>query len=557
MKTSLGPGEGFAFNGSTDWLVMSNDNATNAAGLPKRDFTVSAWISLKDTKGTSSIIGCFQDGAGAQGGWTLGYAEESFRFGLSGNATSSAKLTYIKSASKIQPDHWYHVVGTYDGRSMKLFVNGDAQGESKDQSGDIAYPAHAPFLAACAKDGDKAMAMNGNILEIKVLGRTLTPQQIVDEYTPGVRLSSFKPEMEATQRFVVKPYLQFVTLDGATIMWETSRPGKSIVEYGEQLPYTNRTSESSEGTLHEIRITGLKPETPYFYRVHTVEATGTEIVGEDLSFATAVLPGTPFAVAIIGDTQKNKPVIEKLQTFAFSLRPNMEIHLGDVVDKGADRGEWIEELLPASYPLISRVCLYPSIGNHEENHSNYYRYFSLPAPECWYTYTYGDAQFFVLDTNKDVSPGSEQYKWLEAELSKSKAIWKFAYHHHPVYSSDEDDYGDTYKGKSIYGDPRHRVLAALYEKYHVDIDFNGHIHSYERTWPIFEGKVDEDKGVRYVTCGGGGGGLESAGPNRSWFTQRVYRGHHMCIMTIHDKTLQFQAFDLEGRLFDQMDLHKK
>jgi hypothetical protein len=125
-----------------------------------------------------------------------------------------------------------------------------------------------------------------------------------------------------------------------------------------------------------------------------------------------------------------------------------------------------------------------------------------------------------------------------------------------VYSSDENDYGDTYKGPSANGDMKVRPLAELYEKYGLDINFNGHIHVYERTWPIRDGKIDLQQGVRYMVMGGGGGGLESASPTRPWFTQRVYRGHHIGQIMISGKTLQFQAFDLEGRLFDTMDITK-
>lgn len=558
VKNTIGPGEGYRFNGLSDWLVIADDIAKSPRGLPKREFTVAAWVCMHKTTEYGSIIGVTQDNGAQESGWTLGYSHDGFYFALAtkGADDGDGTLTYLKSTKGVNENRWSHVVGTYDGRSMKLYVNGELHAQSTEQSGEILYPASAPYTIGCYKDRDEEHAMNATLLEVKVLGRALAPVQVTEEFVPGVRLTSFQPTEEATQRFVVKPYLQFATQTTMTFVWETSKAGTGVIEFGQRLPYEMKSVPGPSGTLHEITLTDLKPQTPYFYRAVTTSDDGTIVASDDLTFQTAVLEDAPYAFTVIGDTQKNKPVIEKLNTFAFSLRPNFQIHLGDVVDKGPDRSEWIDELLPASWPLMSRVCMYPSIGNHEENHSNYYKYFALPDQEYRYTYRYGNAQLFSIDTNKPVTPGSEQYQWLERELAKSTATWKFAYHHHPVYSSDENDYGNTYKEASAFGDMKVRPLAALYEKYKVDINFNGHIHSYERSWPIKDGKIDEQNGVMYITSGGGGGGLESAGPSRSWFARRVYRGHHLCYVMIYNKTLTLQTFDLEGRLIDQMEIKK-
>jgi predicted phosphodiesterase len=241
-------------------------------------------------------------------------------------------------------------------------------------------------------------------------------------------------------------------------------------------------------------------------------------------------------------------------------RPHFVVHCGDVVDDGPARWQWVYDLFRPSAELFGRVPVFPCIGNHEKNHANYYRYFSLPNPEYYYSFRYGDAEFFALDTNKDrtagLLPGGEQYRWLDAALARSDATWKFCFHHHPVYSSDADDYGDTAKERTAGGDLRVRLLQQLYEKHRVDVVFNGHIHAYERTWPVREGRVDRDKGVVHVTTGGGGGRLEGFGPTPLFFQNQLRSDFHFCQLSVHRGRLEFRAFDHEGRLFDHFELRK-
>jgi hypothetical protein len=356
--------------------------------------------------------------------------------------------------------------------------------------------------------------------------------------------------------FVIKPYLQFPTLESIVILWETTEPGTSVVEYGLNAKLKDKMALEAQTSMHEVPLKNLKPNTRYFYKVTTTDAKGRTLSSELLTFCTAVDAYSAYSFGVIGDTQKNPKVTGLVAKLIWERRPNFVIHVGDVVDNGPDKKEWVHELFGPSAPLLSRVAVFPTIGNHERNHAHFYKYFSLPKPEYYYRYRYGNADFFVVDSNKSLKPGTEQYEWLDRELGRSDAKWKFAYHHHPAYSSDDDDYGNTWRGDSTFGDMNVRNLVALYEKHNVDVVFNGHIHVYERTWPIRAGKVDCKKGVVYVTSGGGGGSLENFAPNRAWFQAEVRVDYHFCHVTIHGGRLNFKAFDKDGRLFDFFDIEK-
>ena len=76
-------------------------------------------------------------------------------------------------------------------------------------------------------------------------------------------------------------------------------------------------------------------------------------------------------------------------------------------------------------------------------------------------------------------------------------------------------------------------LYPLYEKYGVDLVWNGHVHSYERTWRILGGKAVESGGPFIRSCTGGGGGLETPAPTRPFFQNNVRRGHHYVMVHIN------------------------
>lgn len=365
--------------------------------------------------------------------------------------------------------------------------------------------------------------------------------------------------------FLVKPYLQFGSQTGMFVLWETKNAATTKVEFGEARPLVKSALLDQEVTLsgfrqmHEVALTNLKPETNYFWRIKSVTEKGDTIQSEIYSFKTNVKDKSAYMFGLVGDTQRNNrtpwawgKIAEKL----WADRPNFVVHAGDVVEKGRRKSDWLQDFFPNGHILMSRVPVYTVLGNHEEDSPLYYQYMVAPPPEYYYTFKYGNTQFFMIDSNRDLKEGSEQYNWLEWELAKSSATWKIAIHHHPPYSSDSDDHGNTAFSLSTLGVANVRNLIPLYERYKLDFCLFGHTHLYERSWPILEDRINIKNGVTYINSGGAGGGLEAFAPTRSWFTSELENTHHYCTFSIFENQLIFKAIDHEGRLFDTFQMQK-
>lgn len=560
--TNVGPAQAILFDGFTEWLRVATDRGA-AALLPRREFTISAWVTLNDTHADGGIAGYGQDNGNYEKGWVLGYDKKTFTFSLAttGADDGDGRLTRLRAQTGIGLGRWHYVAATYDGVAMRLYVDGRLEGETNAQSGDVLYPEKGNLALGAYADADELHPMDGGFSEIKLYGRALSAEEIASVARRNAGLLTWRPSINETLQFVVKPYLQAGGTETMTVMAETTQPASFLVEYGERQPLRMRMMNEERKTIQGVTLTGLKPFTHYFYRVTCVDAQGHVARSDIQTLQTFPDARTAWSFGIIGDTQRNPDVTRRCAEGIFSHRPNVVIHCGDVVDDGHAKHQWVQDLFTPMASLNAHVPLQPVIGNHERNAHWYYDYFHLPAPEYYYTFTVGNAQFFMIDSNKDCGPGSEQYRWLEKELARSRATWKFAAHHHPIFSSDENDYGDHWKGRPTvpftYGDTNVQRLVPLYEKYGVDIAWAGHVHSYERTWPILRMSVHQKKGVRYIVSGGGGGSLEQAGPQRTWFTLHLARGHHYCVAAVHDRTIQFKAYDLEGRLFDTFELTKR
>ena len=329
---------------------------------------------------------------------------------------------------------------------------------------------------------------------------------------------------------------------------------------------TYRSIAKRPTTLHEFVIRDLEPGTKYFYSMDAVATVGgreqVDLSSDVRSFRTAPTPGPnsgAFTFAVIGDTQTHGDVTQRVAALAFEERPNFVLHCGDLVETGSTRKDWTETFFPSMRPLIEHAPLVPVLGNHEQDAQLYYDLMSLPQPERWYSLRYGNAEFFMLDGNRSLEDSSEQLEWLKRALGESEATWRFAVIHQPPYTSDADDYGETSESTSTRGDLNVQNILPVLELYGVDICFSGHVHDYERTFPILAGKAVpyREGGIIYVTSAGGGGSLEDFDATNTWFGRKKARRHHFVHVSILGDELEMQTMDEDGRLFDSFTVTQR
>ena len=158
----------------------------------------------------------------------------------------------------------------------------------------------------------------------------------------------------------------------------------------------------------------------------------------------------------------------------------------------------------------------PAAGNHEyetKGADGYFDYFGSragPRGKGWYSYDAGDWQVIVLNSNcgkVGCGKGSEQERWLRAQLARSDNKCTLAYFHHARFSSDREHGTNPEVGA---------FWEALYD-YGADLVLSGHAHNYERFAPQTpSGKADSSHGIREIVVGTGGAGhyrFGSARPN--------------------------------------------
>jgi hypothetical protein len=148
----------------------------------------------------------------------------------------------------------------------------------------------------------------------------------------------------------------------------------------------------------------------------------------------------------------------------------------------------------------------------------------------------------MLDATSSVEA---QTDWIEDQLSNTKATWKIAVFHFPPYNWEEP-YPNIQK-----------AWIPLFDKYHVDMVFSGHIHYYMRSKPMRAGEVMDsyNDGTVYIISLGIPGRNEEIDdePYAAVREQDCWLYQHIQIEA--DK-LTYQSVNFDGEVIDSFDIQK-
>lgn len=176
--------QGLTFNGSAYAYTTDPDGANNLDGFT--GLTLEAWVN-PTALDTIQIIMLKGDEAGPTFSYVLGLLGPYPAFAVQGTSDSAAAFSSIP----LEVGKWTHLVGTWDGSTVKIYIDGtedtnvDVEGATSDMV-DNATP------VVLGGDYDSSVpeyipALAGTLDEVRIWSRAQTPEEVMSSAQAGVR----------------------------------------------------------------------------------------------------------------------------------------------------------------------------------------------------------------------------------------------------------------------------------------------------------------------------------------------------------------------------------
>ena len=467
------------------------------------------------------------------------------------------------SAYAVRPNEWYRmIISVKNGTQYKYYLDGQLMNNASVQATDSRFSLDS-LLLMFADENDE----DNNIFvsEIGIWDRALSNVEVQNLGGFGHLL----PTTAGTQLMLV-PYLQTPSTNSIYVCWHDTLSNLTSVEYGTtsalgQVTIGTNEIISSEYRWHTVKLTGLQPNTEYFYKA--VSGSGSSLI---YNFRT--LPDSNYTGKIrfllYSDTHNNDTtmavkVIKQSKLLAQQLygndihnHINLILHSGDLVVSGSTITQWTDHYFAPLSNLSPYLPTMTVAGNHEIEHQNYYKYMKyddvngLPAAnERFWSLKVANTVFIGLNSNAISSYGTLQKVWLDSYLNTVEndpsVDFVFVMSHHFSITELWGE-GITYDGGPGYITNQIYPILKKYSK--VVQHSYGHTHGYERG--TFE-TVDADaRGDFRIVCGGcSGGATDRWGAFVNQDFQAIHLtydhyGYQLIEIDVANKTYESKMFSL-------------
>ena len=169
---------GLALNFSPDGQgAFYSVNWVTGRCAPTKSFTVELWIYPRDTVSSHTLV---ELGAWYRWIYINWCGPITAYLGFNGTADAPQTTATITSNTKLQPYHWYYIAVTYDGKYVRIYINGKLD-KSEYHPGYVTPPPYDYTIYLGSNYGQPPY-YDGLMDEVYIWGRALTPQEIKERF---------------------------------------------------------------------------------------------------------------------------------------------------------------------------------------------------------------------------------------------------------------------------------------------------------------------------------------------------------------------------------------
>jgi tartrate-resistant acid phosphatase type 5 len=294
-----------------------------------------------------------------------------------------------------------------------------------------------------------------------------------------------------------------------------------------------RRFPAGSGSEHTARLTGLAPGRRYRYWI----GTPAGLAGSG-AFRSAPVGPARFTFAVVGDYGSGSPNEYAVTRLIGTWKPDFVLTLGDNSYPLGLATLLDQNIFRPLAKVFRASAFFPAFGNHDVylfgGRPELDAFHSL-GNERWYRFGWGDASFVVLDSNLSVAPGSPQLAFARRAFTRS-GCFRFAGFHHPPFSPHSTGIAPGLR----------QTIVPLIGRSGVQVVFQGHVHSYERSRPR--------DGAIYLTVGTGGAEIGRYGDSTLPSAKLITGRFGALRVDVSGQSARFRFVTVDGKVRDEFRL---